>query len=234
VCILSANTRQVIQGGTWNCQAGRGKGGGEYVADVVGTLLLVHNLDFLVLQEAKNYIRQIRAAVALLGYTVIGSRDWDTVVVVRSSKLGPHSFLRLPHKWFGWKVRRWHLPRTIPRVKVDWLVVRGIHAPPGNNWKRGKISGKRDRKRAFIGYMSALLRLAGALLPQALIGDWNCNRDDRGRWSTRWFASKIRGEVVGPKRIDHGVVRGCTTGAWRQLPKYGSAHNAYVFTVWPK
>jgi hypothetical protein len=30
------------------------------------------------------------------------------------------------------------------------------------------------------------------------------------------------------------VVRGCTTGAWQQLPKYGSAHNAYVFTVWPK
>lgn len=228
---------RVHRGATWNLRKGRDA---DVVALEVDAFLTEHDLDWIVVQEAADYVRtlgkQLRGRYDV--HTGWSSRSRrDSAVIVRAGL--PSRFKRVHAlERTGWERdpdnRRFglHNHRSMVSVRVGRKGFRyrlgSVHLPPGPH----DAPGYPLRGRAFRRSLRTLRRLARrwsdakGLDGWAMVGDWNERPDSA---PIREFLYDTDGGVIG-NRIDYPVTHGVIANRYRRVA-FGSSDHKPVL-VW--
>lgn len=231
-----------LQGGSFNLLFGRDV---DRVAREVMTLLRKHDLDFLCVQEARDYFDVLRA---IPDYRYVSTRRYKGgsqvgILVKREHKLSRPTFRSLGDGWFvvGTKIR--HAPVTFPRVTINnWLRVGAIHLPTPTHWPHGKLVAASDRADDYLAAARVIKRfLTGKqrIYTRLVAGDWNEPPTHKGEWSPGWIAMRAGATAVAPPqlaghgRIDYPIVAdGRLLDVTKDLAiAENSDHEPVIFTV---
>lgn len=235
-----------LRGGLWNMLHHRDD---VAVASRAWAILRVNQLDWLALNEAGEYDDDLRD-VAPDGGQVVANGS-TALITAPGVSLTLRGWLTPDPR--GWRTARGG--RTGPRRAVScvvdgWLRVTVVHLPP-SVWSRGGISKGRGgalfrlaarvpalRGLSYVTYMRSVGDYVNRhRRTSVIVGDFNATPRDRGPWSPRWLALKVRGRIIGAgkptlgrREVDFAVVRGVDAQA-RRLGKNGSDHNAVMFLI---
>lgn len=211
----------------WNMKVGRGH---RALADL-RRLVRDQRPDALLLQEAMNYVRLIR--VLFPAYRVYAPRGWSEAancpVMVRRTVPRGHrkrrgwSWVRCSERWTYAKYNVVHPGRTWTAVRVAGVWLLSVHRAPRGLSKLNRHAGSEEAEQLVDWFDEH----AGAMFAG---GDMNHAAGRRGRDTSQHVARRMKGEVVGPVGIDHGIARGLTATC-RVLGDYGSDHDALLFTL---
>lgn len=177
--------RRKLRGGEWNLQVGRNKG---LVCREVHGLLKRRGLHFLVVVEASTYIDTLKPYLRKRGYRVHCYPNGDqpardTAVITRMSV---RARVKLLHEMGGVRWERsaknrhmgLHPPRKHVSVRVGWLRVMALHAPPTPQYPRA-YPLRAEAHRAHMDRLEQIMRhWVGR--PYVIAGDGNTSvRGDR-------------------------------------------------------
>lgn len=232
-----------LKGGSYNLLNSRKQ---EIVKDEVERLLTKHNLDFLAVQEANEYVRTLSQ---IDGYNYFTWRDGgrgaaENGVVVRADR----TVDKFKGKFYGdgWTTEFGapHVAAVQNQVRVDgWLLVRGLHLPTPSHWKNGKIvDTPLERKDDLIVSMNGLKRyfsFPSTKNARIAVGDWNESPTTSGEYSPAWLAESTKSKAYTPAsfaghgHIDWVLAKGCTVeNIFKDLDiREASDHEPVVFTV---
>lgn len=237
--------KKQLKGGTFNVLNGRDR---KKVEREVVRLLEKHDLDFLCLQEANNYLREFNS---IDGYDYIHDKSaWSgkevTILVKSSLKQDRKRYIKYGDGWFrvtgGGK--RGPVPGMM-QVRVDgWLLVRSLHLPTPSHWDKDGLTDKtpHERKDDIIDGMKKLRRwFSWPCTKNARVaaGDWNEPPTTRGKFSPQWLMQKTGAYGVATKsrvghgRIDWPMAKGARfSKVFKDLEiAEGSDHEPVIFTV---
>jgi hypothetical protein len=221
-------------GGSWNLRVGRKP---DVVVREVQTFLDEHDLDFLAICEAADYIDALTDS--LKGYKVYAKFDGDgpardSAVIVRNGRkvtdLRVHRLERI-----GWERKPGriglHWPRSAVSVDVEGLRAMAPHMPPGpfegpRFWRRGVAFDTAAHKLRRIG-------LRWSDRPWVMAGDWNVGKRVVGTEkdpSAAWIASETGARIKGDG-IDYVMFRGCRVSDYARHDFGTSDHDPITFTV---
>lgn len=190
--------------------------------------------DVMVLCEAGAYARTLRDRFGDRYRVRRAGRAHDGMVLLidRRIPLTRWRTLVMRLTWIGPKAFKRHPGRTFPvadlgtgRGTVKWRIV-GIHRTPGG--PSGGVLTKGRNKPAWDEEHVRLVRLAGWKGSQrrslVLVGDQNCEADDKRPHSGLGLASEIGARVIRTgAKVDWAIVRGAH-GKGQRLDDYGSDH----------
>jgi exonuclease III len=237
---MTKNKKQ-LKGGTFNLRYGRPV---KAVKGEVEHLLQKHNLDFLCLQEAVDYTKEMRKVA---GYDYIyDPKTWSgkesTILVKSTLKQDRVKFHQLGDGWVTVNGGN-HPPTGQAEVRIDgWLFVRSLHLPTPSVWKGGKLIAPAERKDDYIAAVNGLaryLRFPATRNARIAAGDWNEPDDTLGEYSPRWLANKTNSITADTKsraghgRIDWVMAKGATIPkCFKDLEiREGSDHEPVIFVV---
>lgn len=204
----------------WNAKVGRNP------ADVVAALAIAierTDADVVILTEAAAYARPLRR---LVGWQVRHARGWaearNVVVLVRNGlRVRRVVSVRNWRRWVGPKLGKDHAGRTFLLVDIGarWRIV-GVHRTPGGPGGPNAVAWAEEHARlARVADRPGSHRRA-----LVIVGDQNCEADDRHPLSIGGLADTIGGQVVATHtKVDHAIVRDAT-GRGTRHDYYGSDH----------
>lgn len=233
-----------LRGGSWNMRRDRDRG---MAATGALQAMVDHDLDFLLLQETRQYLGKLAALpdTRLVAWDERGRAN--TAVLVRDG-VDVSSYWCPRMTTEGWFVAGTDHETTdkhmVTALLDDWLRVGSLHYPPsvrfGDGWlPRGPVR----RVAAFAQHARREVRFVRRRPPQRALllgGDRNATPGARGRYSPRWVADKTGLEVFAPDGPTHGGTHGrtidfalgrgvdvrCKTG-----DRYGSDHRLVVMSI---
>lgn len=224
--IFTASARPSLRWLVWNAKTNRNP---DTVVDTIETLLLRHDADVAIINEAETYIPLMRRR--LVGYRVFtgpaprtrqDKEDRSTAILVRrrrgiTTKLT--NLLRTRIRWRGPKGGL-HWGRTFPVVDIrkdgiNWRII-GVHRVPGGPTMHDAEWAAEDRR--LRRYCTNRGSRARALL---VGGDQNTLPTNSHRLGTRSLARRIGGRIVPGHKVDHLIVRSC-----RVLVNVGAKHGS--------
>lgn len=239
---MTKTKTQHLKGGSFNLRYGRQK---AIVKDEVERLLTKHDLDFLAVQEAKDYTDMLKRIKGYNYYTwETGGRgaDENGFLVRDTLKVD-----KVKGKFFGdgWTTvtGAFHVPSVMNTVRVDgWLHARTLHLPTPTNWVNGKLNATDERKDDYVACMKGLWRF---LRPPSIknariaLGDWNEIHSTQGEYSPGWLAKATNSKAFNPTsraghgRIDWVMAKGCVINNVRKDLDIAEAsdHEPVVFSV---
>lgn len=224
--------------GNWNMLRGRND---DKAAARAIWLMDEFNLDALCLQEATEYVAELREAAGERYYVaaVRGSavRRESVILVRRDVPHGAPWSIRVRNSWWITVRGGRAADRHLTAIKLDWLTIASGHTPPSVRFRGGRMFGPARRilsMRRFAVRVRRFIRNR----PRVLVScDWNATDDDRGRYTPHWIARTTGAEIVAPahgthgrRTIDFGIIKGCDADA-RRLEEYGSDHRAVLYVV---
>lgn len=236
-----------LKGGIWNIRYGRNK---RRVKRKVKRILRRYDLDFLMLQEAADYTKQLKH---IPGYHLTAHKsdkrsDRNTPVLVRSSLDHTHGRV-VDMNGDGWRFKsgQWRPAKSAGTVLLcGWLRLFSIHAPVSVWWDgAGRMSGPSERVDDYGSYIRTMKRKnrwnRRNRPGQAMLfgGDWNARTFERGTGSPYWLARTTDLEIAEPAErkgpghngIDYVMTRGATVSKMRKRRRFGSDHPLVTFWV---
>lgn len=235
---------QRLKGGGANLKFGRPD---ARVEDEVTRFLTKHDLDFLVVQEARDYANVLPT---IPGYKYFTDKSKGGIrqdgFLVREELVVDR--IAYSTRGDGWRTvfGAWHKPNPAHRLRIDgWLYVRAVHLMTPTHWRNGRLIAAAERKDDYIAHAKDLLRYFRPpciLNGRLAVGDWNESPVTSGKWSPRWIAAKRNAQRYWPKqKAGHGLIdwvmaKGVViTNIYKDVNfKEGSDHEWFVFTVTKK
>ncbi len=243
-----------IRVGQWNIQ--RDHPVEEHV-DFVLDEFEEHNLDILLIMEAKQYENAFARRCKKRGldfFAVDEERGQNQNCAIAKPGLVDKSRLKVladPDRttWFTGNGSE-HAPvwaLVIYAYGIGWLI--GDHHPVAVKWTRG---GKRTARlrlphgpaNRVVAYVKHQRRLRQFFKnhgnrPVGVFSDFNCQFHTRGLYTPRWLADQVNGRMLDPKEgthgkhstIDYGVVRGLKAAIIDVLPRRRSDHSMLIWRV---
>lgn len=235
--------KQELTGGSFNLLNSRPF---DVVKDEVERLLKKHDLDFLAVQEATEYVRPLSN---IDGYTYYTWRDGgrgaqENGVLVKDEYVVDK--FRGEFYGDGWTTvtKAYHVASVQNQIRIDgWLLVRGLHLPTPSHWKNGKIvDTPTERKDDLIASVKALrwyLRLPSIKNARIAVGDWNEAPTTTGEYSPQWLAQYTDSVASTPQsreghgHIDWVMAKGCRVlNIFKDTDIHeGSDHEPVVYTI---
>lgn len=231
---------KTLRGGSFNLEFGRNK---DTVRREVTRLLNKHDLDFLCVQEAKDYANVLDD---IEGYDYFVDRTGrqganQTGILVKRGRGKRFKALAYGD---GWRTvdGNWHGPTYQAQVRVDWLIVRSLHLPTPSDWVGGNLRSPLERADDLIASMRGLKRFFSwpcRLVARCAAGDWNEPLATIGRYTPRWLCNVTGARGRSPEsreghgRIDYPVVKGAKiVRVFKDLDiAEGSDHEPVIFVL---
>lgn len=229
-------TPEKLRGATYNCEVHRDP---RKVAQFVSHMAHSNKLDFIQLQEISTYHHVLQKIPGYHLITFPKTKDHgETGVLVRDGLKTEHpKSMQMKEGWES--VHGWHMAARAPTaVKVaGWLKLVSVHAPPGIDFRNGRMIGPEQRKKAYAELTTRLAQMAarhqknhpndGLLIG----GDWNEPARFGGKFSPAWIAAQAKMQKAAPRGIDWELARGAKVERMRVGPDGGSDHHMVLFTV---
>lgn len=210
---------------TWNTKVGRRP---ARVLRMLRKIVKQHRPHVIVLQEAAGYVDALHD---LPGYDVFtprgtGEARGNVILVAADIPTERLPSIRCHFPWTGPKAGMRHPGRVFPVAEPGGWTIANVHRTrPGWSHNGAAFAEEHDR----------LLDLEHTTGPLVIVGDQNIGTrtgSDRAR-NTPWaLAQKLDAGIVTttPGHIDYAIVRG-VDGFAEELGKFGSDHNAVLFTL---
>lgn len=229
-----------LRGGTFNLFNSRHPG---VVLDEVKRLFDNHNLDFLCVQEFKDY----RSAFTDAAWVNVFAAPWpgntgrgDNAILVRKGVKTHKPVYK--NYGDGWTTIEGtdHVASEIPRVSVDWLRVGVVHMATPITFGPPRPRGPSDRVDDYMACARKVRSYLTTSAPRIMAGDWNESVRTKAPWSPAWIARQAHatayptGRLAGHGDIDYPIgSRGVRiTGVTKDLHlRENSDHEPVVFTV---
>lgn len=232
----------VLHGGTWNAEHKRDP---RTVARQARHMLRLHDLDFLLVEEAQGYWR---AFGRIRGYDTIVERglgETDNVILVRHALAHGPGFAHQVTTHGFWLGGRWTREKYVTTVVVaGWARLTVGHQTPWVRWRNGQITASRHLPFLVRTYKQHDRRLIAwyrhRRREQVLAEDWNAENTWRGDWTPAWLAVQLGMRVHAPNAstharhqhpIDYPMGRGLAITNVHRIGRYGSDHHAVLFTL---
>lgn len=225
----------ILQGtlliGTWNLRAARVP---FDVRGEVAKFVKAKHIKVLATQEAQAYANALNS---IPGYRYITFerdpsardsgllvKDGQTVSDIRLHRLSRITWARL-------RIGGVHWPRSAVSAVVDGVMYISVHLPPG-----GLEANERARRKAYRQCMKRLNKIIKrSKFPVVVLGDWNMQREDEGKFSPQWLANKHGMRMAGGQGIDFALLKRVRLGWAMRLKAWqgDSDHAPVVLLVHP-
>lgn len=227
-----------LRGGSFNLLYGRSIA--KVRAELL-TMLSVHQLDFLCVQEAEGYARLLRTLPGFVYYTGTGRGGNECGILVREGiAVGNPRYGFFGDGWTTIRGGR-HAAANFVRLTLDgWLRIGTCHAPLPITFDRGRAIGPRDRVDDYMALFRKLWRFFWRPSRHARVvaSDWNQHASTAALWAPRGLAAQVGATVFAPRNgqprtIDYAIAKGCQlvdVHADTETPE-NSDHELIVFTV---
>lgn len=163
--VTNPATGQWLRGGVWNVERDRGSRRRHGLRSYLTHVTAARHLDFVLLQEAKQYhrpLRHVRHFRLVAKGAPQGARQ-QVILVRKGVGTANPRFTRMSrHGWVVIGGR--HAPAYTTFVTLDgWLRVASVHETVGVEWAHGHMRGPGDRRRARRGSAIRLVATAARL-----------------------------------------------------------------------
>ena len=232
-----------LRGATWNVERGRRPAA---VRRALANRVLVHRLDFVLLQELSGYVGYLTRH-PIKGYTLVAP-DRANAVLVRDGITAEHA-RNDDMSDAGWFT---HTGRPHPGASGTvvllggWLRTVSVHGPVSVSWPKGTPRGPSRRVAAYLDHTDWLVdyvakgRARHPHLSHLLGGDWNARTWEHGPGTPADLAKRAHLQLVEPAKregpghngIDY-VATDTRVDGMRKRGTGGSDHPFVTFVVYP-